>query len=97
MQDDFSALDLLSIGGFRLSSVPPEGPARKKKRFVGHRHKKHISGKRGISAFLPMLGGKIRRSVPFGGLEGWPMALSWPTKEFTMPDLSVDSLDRPAS
>ena len=49
MQDDFSALDLLSIGGFRLSSVPPEGPARKKKRFVGHRHKKHISGKRGIS------------------------------------------------
>jgi hypothetical protein len=97
MQDDFSALDLLSIGGFRLSSVPPMAPVRKKKRFVGHRHKSNASGKRGFAAFLPLLGGKIRRPGAFGGLQGWPMALSWPTKEFATPDLSVDSLDRPAS
>jgi hypothetical protein len=95
MQDDFSALDLLSIGGFRLSSVPPQGPVRKKKRFVGHRHKSNVAGKRGFSSFFPLFGGKIRRSAPFGRLQGWPMSLSWPTKEFDTPDLGIDYLDRP--
>jgi hypothetical protein len=95
MHDDFSALDLLSIGGFRLSSAPVLLPVRKKKRFVGHRHKSNSLAKRGLTAFLPLLGGKIGRPGYFRVLQGWPIALSWPTKEFTTPDLSVDLPDRP--
>jgi hypothetical protein len=97
MHDDFSALDLLSVGGFRLSSAPIEAPARKRKRFVGNRRKPNAPVKRGFAAFFPLLGGKMRRPGPFRGFQGWPIALSWPTKEFVTPDLSVDPLDRPAS
>ncbi len=96
MHDDFSALDLLSIGGFRLSSAPLQTPSHKKKRFVGSRRKSNGHVKRGFAAFLPLLGGKMRRPAYFRVLEGWPIILSWPTKEFTMPDLSVDLPDRPA-
>lgn len=95
MDDDFSALDLLSIGGFRLSSAPlPATEHKKKKRFVDKRRKAKGHAKRGFAAFLPLLGGKMRRPAYFRVLEGWPITLSWPTKEFTMPDLSVDLPDR---
>jgi hypothetical protein len=97
MHDDFSALDLLSIGGFRLSSAPLEAPVRKRKRFVGNRRKSNAQAKHRFTAFLPLLGGKIRRPGPFRGFQGWPIALSWPTKEFTTPDLTVDALDHPIS
>ncbi|PKU21925.1 hypothetical protein [Telmatospirillum siberiense] len=93
MQDDFSALDLLSIGGFRLSSAPLP-PVEKKKRFVGYRHKPKAHAKRGLASFLPLLGRKLRRPSHFRVLEGWPVSLSWPTKEFSTPDLSVDLPER---
>ncbi len=96
MHDDFSALDLLSIGGFRLSSAPMEVPVRKKKRFVGSRRKSQTHAKRGFTAFLPLLGGRIGRAPYFRMMQGWPVALSWPSKEFTTPDLSVDLPDRSA-
>lgn len=95
MHDDFSALDLLSIGGFRLSSAPLPAVG-KKKRFVRNRRKPAAHVKRGFTAFLPLLGGKLRRPSYFRMLQGWPVSLSWPTKEFTTPDLSVDLPERTA-
>ncbi|MDR3438776.1 hypothetical protein [Telmatospirillum sp.] len=96
MHDDFSALDLLSMGGFRLSSSPKEIVVGKKKRFAGKHRSSGIGAKRGLTALFPILGAKMRHRGK-SRLQGWPIALSWPTKEFTTPDLWVDSLDRPAS
>lgn len=96
MLDDFSALDLLSIGGFRLSSGPVEAPPPKKKRF-GDRRKSKTGAKRRLVALLPLIGSKIDRPGGFRGLAGWPVPLSWPTKEVVHPDLWVDQNDRPPS
>ncbi len=60
MHDDFSALDLLSMGGFRLSSSPKEAASGKKKRFVRHHRATGRIAKRGLTALLPMLGAKMR-------------------------------------
>lgn len=90
MDDDFSALDLLSIGGFRLSSGSTEVPPPKRKRFVRGRHQPRTPAKRAITALLPLFGGKIRKQGQFRSLQGWPVPLSWPTREFTTPDLWVD-------
>jgi len=110
MHDDFSALDLLSMGGFRLSSAPATAGAGKRKRLGGKRHigrggmeKRAVMWvaktgvKRGLTAFLPMLGVKKQPFGKLGSFQGWPVALSWPTKEFTTPDLWVEGTDRPAS
>lgn len=97
MDDDFSALDLLSIGGFRLSSGPVEKSTRKKRRFIPHRRKPNAAAKRAITALLPLFGGKMRRPGGLRSLQGWPVPLSWPTKEFTTPDLWGDQGDRPLS
>ncbi|MTJ81947.1 MAG: hypothetical protein F8N37_13165 [Telmatospirillum sp.] len=95
MHDDFSALDLLSMGGFRLSSLPPER-AGKKKRFIRNRRPAVVSAKRGLTAILPMLGARMQRFGKGSRLQGWPVALSWPTREFTTPDLMQDTLERPS-
>jgi hypothetical protein len=96
MLDDFSALDLLSIGGFRLSSGPIEVPPTKKKRF-GSRRKSKSGAKRRLVSFLPLIGSKIYRPGGFRGLAGWPITLSWPTKEVVYPELWSDQNDRPIS
>jgi hypothetical protein len=94
MHDDFSALDLLSMGGFRLSPVPPEVTVGKKRRFVMKRRTAATNpAKRGLAAIFPMFGVKMRRPATLRALQGWPVALSWPTKEFTTPDLEGDPLD----
>lgn len=99
MHDDFSALDLLSIGGFRLSPAPLPPTDNDKRRFVGRHRRPTAHAKRGLADFLPLFKGKGKRARPshVRALRGWPVSLSWPTKEFTLPDLSVDLPERPAS
>ncbi len=77
MQDEFSALDFLSIGGFRLSSVPPEPPKSKPQRkfAVGSRKPKG-GAKRGLARLFPFLAGRVSRRQR--KLQGWPVPLSWP-------------------
>jgi len=80
MLDDFSALDLLSIGGFRLSATPLE-PSIGNRRLARRGLKTGSSTKRRLASFLPMLGRKFARKIePQYNLQGWPVALSWPTK-----------------
>ena len=84
VNDDFSALDFLSVGGFRLSSCPAviQRPA-KKKRFA-LRRKPNAPAKRRLTELLPLLGRKLvqpmAQKVP-SKMAGWSMALSWPRAE----------------
>jgi hypothetical protein len=89
MHDDFSALDLLSCGGFRLSAAPAEAPTGKKRHFLQNR-KPTSTGKRRLAFLLPLLGGKIRRRVDARNLQGWPVPLSWPTKDIASRDTWMD-------
>ena len=83
MKDDFSALDLLSIGGFRISSGPVEPVAAKPKSKFGF-GRRQPKGKRGfkrgltggLTLLLPFLAGKVGRRRD--KLQGWPVTLSWP-------------------
>ena len=81
VNDDFSALDFLSVGGFRLSSCPAviQRPA-KKKRFV-LRRKPSVPAKRRLAELLPLLGRKLVQPMTSPKLGGWSMALSWPRAE----------------
>ena len=85
VNDDFSALDFLTVGGFRLSSSPADlqRPA-KKKRFAGLHRKHKAPAKRRLTELLPMLGRKLvmpMASKTASKLGGWPVALSWPRQE----------------
>ncbi len=80
MRDDFGALDFLSAGNFRWSSVTPP-PAPVKKRLFGFpRRRPAGAGKRRLMALLPRFtkGAAARRTA--AGLQGWPVALSWPSR-----------------
>ena len=84
--DDFSALDLLSCGGFRLSAGLAETPVPQKKRFFDRRPRR--SGSKGrLASLLPLISRKLPRSNSSKGLKGWPIALSWPTKEVISQEL----------
>jgi hypothetical protein len=82
VNDDFGALDLLSMGGFKLCSTPFEAPRKKKKKGkrTKNRHQPAIAAKRGLAEILPLIGGKLRRPRKQNGLQGWPVSLSWPTE-----------------
>ncbi len=97
MQDDFAALDLLSIDAFGPSSAAVAGG--KKKGFGGKGRKaaKAAKAKRGLTALLPVLAVKAPSPSQLQALQGWPVTLSWPTREFTLPDLWANRLDGPAS
>ena len=95
--DDFSALDLLSIGGFRLSSSPLE-PSIGKRRLTRRSLKTGEAAKRRLASFLPMLGRKFARKIePKYNLQGWPVALSWPTKTVAPVDPWADGANHPLS
>jgi hypothetical protein len=97
MLDDFSALDLLSIGGFRLSSSPLE-PSIGKRRLTRRRLETGTSAKRRLASLLPMLGRKFgRKADPQYNLQGWPVALSWPTKTVAPVDPWAESASHTAS
>jgi hypothetical protein len=83
MHDDFSALDVLSCGGFRWSSrpLPPTRQRVKKALFSLRRRTSKPAVKRRFTALLPMLAAKMRRPEGRRGLQGWPVALSWPTRD----------------
>jgi len=102
VNDDFGALDLLSMGGFKLSSSPFEVPGKKKKKKKGkrtkNRHTPAVAAKRGLAEFLPLIGGKLRRDNKQRNLQGWPVPLSWPTDaDVANVDLWGDHGSRPLS
>lgn len=78
VNDDFSALDFLSAGGFRLTSLPSEAPRPVKKKRFTLRRKPKPPAKRRLSELLPLLGRKL---VKPAGMSGWGVALSWPRSE----------------
>ena len=93
MKDDFSALDLLSIDGFRLS---PEPLKKKKKGKKAKKAKKKeqralllskpdalkVPTRRRLAALLPLLGRRfIHRDLLRQSLQGWPVSLSWPAPD----------------
>jgi len=84
VNDDFSALDFLSAGGFRLTSIGEHQRPAKKKRF-GLRTKPKAPAKRRLADLLPLLGRKlVKPMTPKTGqskLNGWGVALSWPRSE----------------
>ena len=87
MKDDFSALDFLSIGGFRMSSTPSHPVKSKPPKIFGfgRRQPKGKRGiKRGLTLLLPFLAGKVGRGQD--KLQGWPMALSWPQRDIPSHD-----------
>lgn len=97
MMDDFSALDLLSMGGFKLSPTPikPKGP---KLRFLGKRRKPQAAAKRRLAQFLPLIGRKFHLDGKTRwDLQGWPVALSWPSKEIAQVDPWADHGNAPHS
>jgi hypothetical protein len=78
MRDDFSALDLLSAGGFHWSSDGKKLP-KKKKLFAFPRRKPRAQAKRlPLTEFLPMLAAKVKQPGAKRLLRGWPVTLSWP-------------------
>ena len=99
VNDDFSALDFLSAGGFHLTSVTEhQRPAKKKKRF-GLRTKPKAPAKRRLSELLPLLGRKLVKPMApkTGGqskLNGWGVALSWPRAEVRDLPNWDDAVDR---
>jgi hypothetical protein len=99
VNDDFSALDLLSIGGYRLSSTPKDlVVSPKKKRFGGRRRPQAAAAKRGFAQILPMIGRKLARPASPRHFQGWSMRLSWaPGIQATRLDLWKDQDGRPLS
>ena len=102
VNDDFGALDLLSMGGFKLCSSSVEMPLKKKKKKgkrTKNRHQPVIAAKRGLAEILPMIGGKLRRAGKQRNLQGWPVPLSWPTdaEAASVVDLWADHGSRPLS
>jgi hypothetical protein len=89
MLDDFNALDLLSMGGFKLSPPPKDdvdldkvGKKRFGKLHLGKHGVPGRQGKRRFSEFLPLIGRKLHLPVARKrSLQGWPVTLSWPAKE----------------
>ena len=81
MRDDFSALDLLSIGGFRLSAPVWEPVGDHTPRLPTRRRSPSPAARR-LAALLPMIGRKFRlQTAPSRSLQGWPVTLSWPAKD----------------
>jgi hypothetical protein len=76
MRDDFIALDLLSTDGFSWSKKGKKAKDKKKKLFGLPRRKG--KDKRGLKALLPELAAKVKKPGAKTGLQGWPVALSWP-------------------
>lgn len=104
MKDDFSALDLLSIDGFRLSSLPTDTVKKKKKGKKAKKARKKAEEaalalarkthptapkRRRLASLLPLLGRRIHSHPPAAALRGWPVPLSWPTKAARKPTLSA--------
>lgn len=83
VNDDFSALDFLSAGGFRMTSGSSDIQLpTKKKRFALHRKPK-APAKRRLAALLPLLGRKRTKNAAAiaAVMRGWPVPLSWPRPE----------------
>ncbi len=96
MRDDFSALDFLSCGGFRLS--PPKPPRKAKRKFTLPRPcRAKTADKRGLGSLLPFLASKVQPPTKPGLFEGWPVPLSWPRVESTSNDFWWEQADRQAS
>ncbi|HVI52530.1 MAG TPA: hypothetical protein VM661_15070 [Candidatus Sulfotelmatobacter sp.] len=80
VNDDFSALDFLSAGGFRMTSGPSDVQYQPKKKRFALRRKAKGAGKRRLTELLPLLGRKAAKTDA-GVMSGWPVALSWPSPE----------------
>ena len=103
MLDDFSALDFLSVEGFNLATVPADTTRRKKKRSSLKDHKA-VAGlvpKDHFILLFPLLGNHLRskkkKKQKKQALQGWPVSLSWPTKETVPVDLWGDHGNFPLS
>jgi len=66
VRDDLGALDLLSMGGFRVT--PPSPP--RKPRWRRWRRRAKPAGKRPLAALLPMIARKLRHRERRHGVSG---------------------------
>lgn len=94
MQDDFAALDLLSVGAFAPASHSARASREKKKRFGKFGKAAKITKSREVNDFLPLIQSKLGPLPKSEDLQGWPVTLSWPGQEKPAPrGLPVKSRD----